>query len=60
MDVTSIAAMAMAMKRMEAAQEANVQLTKQAIQQDASVTQLVAAATQTQQAAATQLLDITV
>lgn len=60
MDVTSIAAMAMAMKRMEAAQEANVQLTKQAIQQDASVTQLVAAATQTQQAAATQLLDIVV
>lgn len=60
MDVTSIAAMAMAMKRMEAAQEANVQLTKQAIQQDASVIQLVAAATQTQQAAATQLLDISV
>lgn len=46
MEIAGAAEMAMVMKRSEYAQDLNMQMMKQSLQQDASVLQIVAAASQ--------------
>lgn len=66
MEIAAVAQMALTMNRAEFSQELSIKALKQSLQQDASVLQIVAAATQAPAAAAAaptgvgQLLDITV